>query len=52
MIKVLEFYRNVRREWRLLHNLVSIFQVENVSPGKKDVEYLRHQQISIKCLPK
>ena len=33
MIKVVEFYKSVRHERRLPHNLVSIFQVENVSPG-------------------
>ena len=29
-------------KWRLPHNLVSILQVENVSRGKKNVEFVRH----------
>ena len=34
---------SVRYEWRLPHNLVFIFQMENVSPGKKKKRgYLRH----------
>ena len=35
MIKVLAIYKSVRHERKFPHNLVSIFQVENVSPLKK-----------------
>ena len=34
MIKVLKFYKSVWHEWRLLYNLVTIFQVKNVATEK------------------
>ena len=37
MIKVFEFYKkSVQHDWRLPHNLVSIFHVKNASPGKTE----------------
>ena len=44
MINVLKVYKSCWHEWRLLHNLVSIFQLENVSSRKREnkVEYFQH----------
>ena len=36
VIEVLELYKSVLHEWRLPQNGVSIFQGENVSPGKTE----------------
>ena len=54
LIKLLKFYKSVRHEQTLLHNLVSIYQVENVSPEKQkkmlNISY-SIQPIFIKFLP-
>ena len=44
MIKEVWVYKSALHEWRLLHNLVSIFQVEYRSPEKNqenNIEYLQ-----------